>query len=106
MSKIKKNVKNILLKFFPKFFILYISCTSFSACRISHIFVGQYIYMEGSFGSAGDRAKLISPELRPAPEACMTFWYNMYGYEMGNLSLFSKVTTHFSNLFFIRCKAN
>ena len=51
--------------------------------------------MEGSFGSAGDRANLISPKLRPAPEACITFWYNMYGYEMGNLSLFSKVTTLF-----------
>ena len=53
--------------------------------------VGHYIYMEGSLGSSGDRANLISPELLPAPEACFTFWYNMYGYNMGNLSLFTKV---------------
>ena len=61
----------------------------------SSCFVGHYIYMEGSFGSAGDEARLISPELRSAPEACITFWYNMYGYEMGNLSLFLKVSKQY-----------
>ena len=56
--------------------------------------------MEGSLGSSGDRANLISPELLPAPEACFTFWYNMYGYNMGNLSLFTKVAFLCRLLFF------
>ena len=53
------------------------------------------MYLESSIGSSGDRANLLSPEISPAQESCLSFWYNMHdlhGQNMGTLSLLTKVS--------------
>ncbi|XP_035827621.1 MAM and LDL-receptor class A domain-containing protein 1-like [Aplysia californica] len=52
---------------------------------------GKYIYVEASTGSAGDYAVLTSPVL-PATSTsprCFTFWYHMYGPDIGSLQVLS-----------------
>lgn len=49
-------------------------------------FSGYYAYMEASTGSEGDETTLTSPQLSPSEEgACLTFWYHMYGANIGSL---------------------
>ena len=49
---------------------------------------GYYAYVEASFDAKGDHGNLISPQLGPSNDAaCLSFWYNMFGQEVGSLSV-------------------
>lgn len=59
---------------------------------------GYYIYMEASNQHQGDLATLISPVVRASVhQACLTFWYNMYGVQMGKLEVLT-ATPHLQHL--------
>ncbi len=49
----------------------------------------NYIFTEGSNGSTGDEANLVSPliDLSPLSQPALTFWYHMFGSDMGTLSV-------------------
>ncbi|WAR18860.1 MLRP1-like protein [Mya arenaria] len=56
-------------------------------CR-SHLPPGYYVYVETSFDKVGDKGHLISPQLPPSVQpACVAFWYNMHGAQIGSLKL-------------------
>lgn len=46
---------------------------------------GYYIYFEASYGSPGDKARLLSPSLLSYGKYCVEFFYHMYGASMGSL---------------------
>ncbi|KAK7455954.1 hypothetical protein BaRGS_00039402, partial [Batillaria attramentaria] len=53
---------------------------------------GYYIYLEASEGVQGDNAILTSPPVDwtgadGSPKGCLTFWYNMNGWNTGSLEL-------------------
>ncbi|XP_052766854.1 MAM and LDL-receptor class A domain-containing protein 1-like [Mya arenaria] len=49
---------------------------------------GYYAYVETSFDKVGDKGHLISPQLPPSVQpACVAFWYNMHGAQIGSLKL-------------------
>eukprot|EP00118_Oscarella_pearsei_P003168 m.13253 g.13253 ORF g.13253 m.13253 type:complete len:3799 (+) comp24600_c0_seq1:127-11523(+) len=49
---------------------------------------GHYIYMETSTGELGYNATLVSPLYSVDSSQCMFFYYNMYGSDVGNLTVF------------------
>ncbi|XP_053383677.1 MAM and LDL-receptor class A domain-containing protein 2-like [Mercenaria mercenaria] len=56
-----------------------------------HSGAGYYVYIEASYPRvAGNKARLISPEISPNQQGqnCFTFWYNMYGSNMGRLNVY------------------
>lgn len=54
---------------------------------------GSYIFVETSGGSPGLKGSFISPQLPSNQEACLHFWYNMNGAEMGDLDVIVQPTT-------------
>ncbi|KAH9494981.1 hypothetical protein Btru_018317 [Bulinus truncatus] len=53
---------------------------------------GYYIYLESSRGVQGDDAILVSPVLPPTiGAACFSFWYHMYGIDIGQLQLLTSI---------------
>ena len=54
--------------------------------------VGYYLYIETSAPRQyGDMASLLSSKyIRPTTGACVTFWYHMYGTNIGELNVFVK----------------
>ncbi|XP_061175697.1 MAM and LDL-receptor class A domain-containing protein 1-like [Saccostrea echinata] len=48
---------------------------------------GYYIFVETSGGRAGLKGSFQSPELPARQEACLHFWYNMNGVDMGSLDV-------------------
>uniref|UniRef100_A0A8W8K4X3 MAM domain-containing protein n=1 Tax=Magallana gigas TaxID=29159 RepID=A0A8W8K4X3_MAGGI len=54
---------------------------------------GSYIFVETSGGSPGLKGSFLSPQLPSNQEACLHFWYNMNGAEMGNLDVIIQSTT-------------
>ena len=55
---------------------------------------GGYIYIEASYGEAGYRAVLKSRTLTATPGSTLTFYYNMYGQDIG---MYKSLFTHFVN---------
>ncbi|KAK1172074.1 MAM and LDL-receptor class A domain-containing protein 2-like isoform X2 [Acipenser oxyrinchus oxyrinchus] len=55
---------------------------------------GYYIYVDHSQGYPGDRSMLVS-EIFPSAVGgrCLTFWYHMYGQDIGTLTLYSNNRT-------------
>ncbi|XP_055957690.1 MAM and LDL-receptor class A domain-containing protein 1-like [Patella vulgata] len=49
---------------------------------------GFYVYAEASGRNAKDRAWLFSPYLHPTTQSCISFWYIMYGRDVGTLRLY------------------
>ncbi|XP_069046931.1 MAM and LDL-receptor class A domain-containing protein 1 [Lepisosteus oculatus] len=59
---------------------------------------GYYVYADSSVGSPGDRIMLVSEIFQPAVEgSCLSFWYHMYGQNIGNLSLYINNRTLHTN---------
>ncbi|KAK0068562.1 MAM and LDL-receptor class A domain-containing protein 2, partial [Biomphalaria pfeifferi] len=53
---------------------------------------GFYIYLESNNGNQGDDAVLVSPVLPPSiGTACFSFWYHMYGANIGQLQLLTSI---------------
>ncbi|RXN05782.1 MAM and LDL-receptor class A domain-containing 1-like protein [Labeo rohita] len=51
---------------------------------------GYYLYMDSSVGVWGDTAMILSEIFTPDSRGhCFTFWYHMYGYNVGTLKLYS-----------------
>ncbi|KAK7490089.1 hypothetical protein BaRGS_00018611 [Batillaria attramentaria] len=49
---------------------------------------GHYIYTEATGFARGKKANLVTPILAwNSPYTCLTFWYNMYGLYVGNMTL-------------------
>ena len=54
---------------------------------IHFLSIGKYMYIEASGVSQGRKARLISPGLNRTNGACVEFWYHMYGFDTGNLTV-------------------
>lgn len=55
----------------------------------AHMFLGYYLYMDSAVGAWGDTAKILSEIFTPDSRGhCFTFWYHMYGYNVGTLKLY------------------
>lgn len=54
---------------------------------------GYYIYMEASFKEPGEFTVIETPEFSDPRDGpyCLTFWYFMYGPDLGTLEVFSNV---------------
>ncbi|CAC5389538.1 unnamed protein product [Mytilus coruscus] len=51
---------------------------------------GHYIYLEASNVQKGATSMLISDTIYPVDDVCFTFWYHMYGVNMGTLNVYTK----------------
>ncbi|XP_022096502.1 MAM and LDL-receptor class A domain-containing protein 1-like [Acanthaster planci] len=52
---------------------------------------GYYIYIEVSFQSSGDKARLESPIITASTTPkCLTFWYHMYGDHINQLNVYTR----------------
>lgn len=49
--------------------------------------IGHYMYTEATFSPDGAIARLWSQPFRPVTGQCLSFYYHMYGANMGNLSV-------------------
>lgn len=50
---------------------------------------GHYMYIESSAPRVqGDKARLTTPQLPPTNNKCLTFWYHMYGSDIGTLNVY------------------
>ena len=54
---------------------------------------GHYMYMEADNHSPNAKARLISPTYPGSSTMCLEFWYNMYGADVGKLSVYAKGTS-------------
>ena len=55
-------------------------------------FSGRYIFFETSYpAKVGDVACFYSPPMPPASCQRLTFWYHMYGTQMGTLEVYKKI---------------
>ncbi len=57
---------------------------------------GTYLYIEASSPRlAGDKARLVSEQFNNivSSKRCLTFWYHMYGADIGSLNVIYKVPT-------------
>lgn len=52
---------------------------------------GYYIFVETSGGTSDTKGSFQSPELPIGQEACLNFWYSMYGADMGALDVIVEV---------------
>ena len=54
---------------------------------------GYYLYTETSNRYISDKARLDGAKARAPPYgACITFWYHMYGEDMGSLTVYTNET--------------
>jgi len=51
--------------------------------------IGKYMYIEASYWSLGDNAKLQLAVPRGTSYSCLIFYYHMYGSSMGTLNVFN-----------------
>ncbi|XP_050391165.2 MAM and LDL-receptor class A domain-containing protein 2 [Patella vulgata] len=52
---------------------------------------GSYIYIEASNQVENDKARIESPEIiQSTSTQCLSFWYHMYGEDMGDLNVYIK----------------
>lgn len=49
---------------------------------------GFYVYSDASGGNKRDVARLTSGSIVSRPKQCLSFWYHMYGYDIGRLKVF------------------
>ncbi|EDO44567.1 predicted protein, partial [Nematostella vectensis] len=50
---------------------------------------GYYLYLEASSpAQEGYKARLLSKVFKASPVRCLSFWYQMYGSAMGELSVY------------------
>lgn len=49
---------------------------------------GHYIYLEGSGIDNGTKSEIISTTVNLDGTFCFTFWYHMYGKDMGTLNVY------------------
>ncbi|KAH3887707.1 hypothetical protein DPMN_011726 [Dreissena polymorpha] len=55
---------------------------------------GHYMYIETSAPRRqGDKARLISKTYPPINNRCLTFWYHMYGLNIGQLNVYAGTPT-------------
>ena len=54
------------------------------------------MYIETSYGSSGDNAKLQFPVPRNKSTCCLVFYYHMYGWAMGTLNVYNGNNKAFS----------
>ncbi|XP_022088962.1 MAM and LDL-receptor class A domain-containing protein 1-like isoform X2 [Acanthaster planci] len=62
---------------------------------------GAYVYLESSRKAGGSRAVLLSPPVQRSHERsrwCFSFWYNMFGSQIGSLRVFAYSTQTGHNL--------
>ncbi|CAG2200379.1 MAM and LDL-receptor class A domain-containing protein 2 [Mytilus edulis] len=51
---------------------------------------GHYMYLESSNSiRKGETARLWTPMITPTKGQCLSFWYNMYGMTVGNLTIYT-----------------
>lgn len=64
-----------------------------SNIQIIFSFLGNYLYIEASGHKYSDNAVLLSPVIPPTGMSgyCFTFWYHMFGPNIGVLSVYSMI---------------
>ncbi|XP_071486324.1 MAM and LDL-receptor class A domain-containing protein 1-like [Diadema antillarum] len=50
--------------------------------------LGHYVYIETSDASTGEKARLESEIFPARPTGCLSFWYHMFGADMGTLNIY------------------
>lgn len=59
---------------------------------------GYYIYTESSNRHQNESAQIKSPTISPTPGgSCLTFWYSMYGPNIGSLNLYTQTQAILGN---------
>lgn len=59
-----------------------------------HYFIaGYYLYTDASNGNSNDIAVLQSVRITSSPHQCLSFWYNMYGSNIGTLRVHQLYST-------------
>lgn len=57
-----------------------------------YYFLGSYVYIEASSPRRpGQKARLFSPSQPATTGACATFFYHMYGADMGILNVYTRI---------------
>ncbi|XP_022236391.1 MAM domain-containing glycosylphosphatidylinositol anchor protein 1-like [Limulus polyphemus] len=74
------------------YFTELVACFTLKHCTCTHVSVyilGWYLYTEASYPrKPGDRARILSPVFQGDSYArCLTFYYHMYGEDMGMLQV-------------------
>lgn len=61
--------------------------------------LGYYVYIEASNPRhPGDKARLRSEAFSATTASCLSFWYNMYGTDIGSLNVYSQLFTRSASL--------
>ena len=67
--------------------------------RFANYYLGHYVYIKASSPrKPGDKALMISQLYKKTPGECFTFWYYMFGNNIGSLTLFQRFSGHDSIL--------
>ena len=56
--------------------------------------IGHYLYIDASEQSAGDMARIRTPDLDPSDgktDLCWSFYYHMFGDDIGQLNVFVSI---------------
>lgn len=67
-----------------------------STRKICSLSIGKYMYIDVSNQSPGDNAELQLAVSRSNSSSCLTFYYHMYGSNMGTLNVFNGNVTIFT----------
>eukprot|EP00057_Strongylocentrotus_purpuratus_P018006 XP_011672480.1 PREDICTED: MAM and LDL-receptor class A domain-containing protein 2 [Strongylocentrotus purpuratus] len=65
---------------------------------------GHYVFIEGSFRTAGSKSWLLSEHFPATGGRCMDFWYHMYGAGMGDLNVYTATENTAPKLVFTQSK--
>ena len=61
-------------------------------CLNSLDVTGHYLYIMASTRKYMDKARLVSRLRPPTAKSCLTFWYNLNGRSIGNLTAYSNIS--------------
>ena len=68
---------------------MYMESSSSSTHVVDVSNAGHYMYIESSSPRhSNDKAQMYSKPYNPTGGSCLTFWYNMYGQDVGTLNLY------------------
>ena len=83
-GQLKRFIVDIMLFVLYALLIFYL----LSLILIVIYLIGQYMYVEADNGTFSSDAYLVSPIYNnPGPECTLSFWYHMYGTNIGSLTV-------------------
>jgi hypothetical protein len=92
-NKVVITIIIIIMIFFPgtalKKHTLISTLTHRNQVEFISFSIGKYMYIEATYQSTGDNAKLQLAVPRGKSSSCLTFFYHMYGRSTGTLNVFN-----------------